>query len=290
VKTAALLLLMTAPVRAGEFRFRDLDAKSLELSEDGRPVLVYNHGTMLKDGVPADRARCCYIHPLYAPNGAVLTDDFPRDHYHHRGVSWMWPVVKVQGKTYDLWTIKGIAAKFDQWIRKDAASDRATLAVRNGWYIGDRKVVEEEVEVVVFPSTEGRRKLNFTLRFRAVADGVELAGSPDANKGYGGFNVRFAPRTGTTIRTPDSQDARDSDSIPQAWAELSGDFGGRRAALRIVIDPGNPASPNGWCLRHYGFLGVEFPGLSPHTLRTGEPMVLKYSITTTTNTGVPPIQ
>jgi type 1 glutamine amidotransferase len=259
----------------GEFRFRDLDARSVELSENGSPVFVYNHGTMLKAGVPADRARCCYLHPVYAPNGAVLTDDFPKDHYHHRGISWMWPIVRVDGKTYDLWGIKGITAKFEKWNRKEAGADRAVLAVQNGWYIGERRVVEEDVEMIAFPAAAGQRTLDFTLRFRAVADGVEIEGEPDSKKGYGGFNVRFAPREGTVIRTPDLEDAPDSDRIPRPWAALSGNFGGQQAGLRIAIDPSNPASPNGWCLRHYGFLGVEFPALQAYRLGR-EPLVMKF--------------
>src|SRR5207248_224040 len=134
-------------------------------------------------------------------------------------------------------------------------------------------------EVTVFPAAAGRRNLDFTLRFRAVAEGVEIAGEPDGQKGYGGFSVRFAARTATRIRTADSDDARDSDRIPRPWAELAGEFGGKRAAMRIAIDPANPASPNGWCLRHYGFLGVEFPGLAAYALPTRDPLVLKYRMT-----------
>ena len=89
---AALSPRIALPVTlAAEFRLRDIDGKSVEVLEGARPVFVYNYGTMLKDGVPADRARCCYVHPAYAPNGVAVTDDFPKDHYHHRGISWMWP-------------------------------------------------------------------------------------------------------------------------------------------------------------------------------------------------------
>ena len=83
--------------------------------ENGSPVFVYNYGMMLKKGVAEDRTRCCYLHPVYAPNGVILTDDFPEDHPHHRGINWTWPVVTVDGKTYDLWTIKGILARFEKW-------------------------------------------------------------------------------------------------------------------------------------------------------------------------------
>ncbi|MCL4402458.1 MAG: ThuA domain-containing protein, partial [Acidobacteria bacterium] len=251
---------------------------SVELSEGGSPVFVYNHGMMLKEGVPADRTRCCYLHPVYAPNGVVITDDFPRDHYHHRGISWMWPVVIVDGRTYDLWTIKGIHARFEKWDRKEAGKNRAVLAVQDGWYIGDRKVVEENVEIVVHPAADGRRDMDFTVRFVPVGANVSIAGSPESHKGYGGFNIRFARRTGTVVRTPERADAPDSDLRPQPWAELTGDFGGQRAGARITIDPSNPGSPNGWCLRHYGFLGVEFPGLEPYRLDSRQPLVMKFRV------------
>jgi type 1 glutamine amidotransferase len=276
-KSLLLLPVLLACAAHAEFRLRDIGGKSLELTENGAPVFVYNYGTMLKEGAPADRARCCYLHPVYAPNGAVVTDDFPKDHWHHRGISWMWPVVKVEGKTYDLWTIKGILARFEKWHRKQAGSRQAAISFQDGWYIGERKVVQEDVEIVAHPVAAGRRVLDFTIRLRAMQESVEIAGEPDANKGYGGFNIRFAPRTGTTIAVPGSADIKDSDLQPQPWAELTGDFNGKRAATRITIDPGNPAAP-GWCLRHYGFLGVEFPGLQAYKLDRQTPLVMKFRV------------
>ena len=272
MKTLLLLLAAAQIPAAAQFTWRDVDARSIELSENGRPVFVYNHGVMLQAGVPQDRARCCYLHPVYAPDGVVVTDDFPKDHYHHRGISWMWPVVKVDGKTYDLWTIKGIAARFEKWRRKEAGPDGAVLAVQNGWYIGERKVVEETVEIAAHPVAAGERALDFTVTLRAIRDGLEIAGEPDGNKGYGGFNIRFAPRKDTKIRTADQDDAKDSDGIPRKWAELSGSFDGRPASVRIDID----GTESGWCLRHYGFLGVEYPGLQSLPLKT---LQLKYRVT-----------
>ena len=78
------LLLLASPVAwaapESGFRLADLDGKSLGLWEGDKPVLVYNHGVLLKPGVPANRARSTYLHPLYGLDGEVLTDDFPKDH------------------------------------------------------------------------------------------------------------------------------------------------------------------------------------------------------------------
>ncbi|MGB9605459.1 MAG: DUF6807 family protein, partial [Bryobacteraceae bacterium] len=70
------LLLAHAAAPGSPFAFREVGAGRLELSENGRPVFVYNYGMQLKEGAPEDRQRCCYLHPVWTPAGTVVTDDF----------------------------------------------------------------------------------------------------------------------------------------------------------------------------------------------------------------------
>jgi type 1 glutamine amidotransferase len=271
---------MTPMLALGQFKFRDVNSQSLELTDHGAPVFSFNYGTMLKEGAPADRARCCYLYPVYAPNGAIVTDDFPKDHYHHRGISWMWPVIIVDNQTYDLWTIKGILDRFEKWERKKAAKDYADLAYQGGWYVGDRKVVQENVEIVAHALREGRRDLDVTVTLRSFGGAnVEIGGTHEHDKGYGGaLEIRFAPRTDTHINSAAQPDAPDSDRVPAAWAELTGNFGGKVATTRVTEDPANPGFPNGWCLRHYGFVGVEYPGLGLRRLDGTVPLTMKFRV------------
>ena len=261
------------------FAFREAGAGRLELTENGKPVFVYNHGMMLPSGVPENRRRSSYLHPVYTPNGTVVTDDFPRDHYHHRGLFWTWPVVVVDGEKYDLWAIRGIHQKFVRWTAREAGPDQARLGVENGWFAGERKVVKETVEVVARPARGNARRLDLALTFEAVGRAVEIAGEPAQQKGYGGLSLRFGPRQETRIRTDAGLEAKDTNMAPHPWAELEGVFQGRRAGARIDIDPSNPDFPSGWCLRNYGFLGVNFPGLKPYRLEPGRPLVLRYWVT-----------
>jgi hypothetical protein len=99
-----LCLLLMLPA----FAFRETSHQSLLLEDHGKPVYEYNYGMVLKPGFPAEMSRSGYLHPVYAPDGTLLTDDFNPDHAHHRGISWMWQVVKVDGQSYDLWTVRGI--------------------------------------------------------------------------------------------------------------------------------------------------------------------------------------
>lgn len=263
------------------FTIDDIQGASLRLSEGGAPVLVYNYGMRLKEGAPERYRRSSYIHPLYAPGGTILTDDFPADHYHHRGLSWMWPRVIIGGRTYNLWEITqgGIRQRFERWLAREAGSAQARIAIENGWYIDNRRVAKETVDIVAHPGGEDRRRLDLSLTFEALEEPIGIAGTLDLKKGYGGLCLRFAPREDTVIRTDAGLEPKDTDLVPHPWAELEGTFAGHRAVARIDIDRGNPGYPNGWCLRNYGFLGVNFPGLELYTLAPGKPVTLKYRIT-----------
>ena len=276
---AVMFLLAALPLVAQPFAFRERSADTLELTDRGAVVFAYNHGMILQEGAPANLRRSGYLHPVHAPNGAIVTDDFPKDHYHHRGISWMWPVVMIDGVRHDLWVLRGIRARFVRWTERVATGRNATLGVENGWFTGEMQVVREHVTIRVHPVAGNRRDMDFTLRFESLGKAMGLSGSPDQNKGYGGFNIRFGPRENTVIRTAPGEQASDSDLKPQPWAELAGTFGSQRAGVRITVDSANPGFPNGWCLRHYGFLGVSFPGLGTHTLEPSRPLELRYRVT-----------
>ncbi|MCL6508743.1 MAG: PmoA family protein, partial [Bryobacteraceae bacterium] len=284
-KSPRRFVLRSAPPTASQqadFAFEDLDDKSLKLSYRGKPVMVYNHGLITNPRVPASdhrRSRACYVHPLWGLQGEELTDDFPPDHYHHHGIFWTWPHVGIDGKQHDLWAGNTIFQRLVKWLDRQTGSTAAVLGVENGWFVGDRQVVREEVEIVVHRTSGHTRALEFGLAFEAVGEPVEIGGEQLDRKGYGGFSVRFAPRTGTRIVTEAGAETRDTDMARHRWAQLEALYEGRPATLRIEIDPENPGFPNGWCLRHYGFLGVNYPGLETYTLVPGKPLRLRYRVT-----------
>jgi hypothetical protein len=197
----------------------------------------------------------------------------------------MWPVVVVDGRTYDVWTVKDMKQRLVAWQAKETKGKSARLAVENGWFLGERKVVKEEVEIITGPVDGGRRRLDFTLRFEAVGDPVEIAGTPDGKKGFGGFCFRFSPRDGgaaaTVITTDQGVMEKDGVFARARWAQVSGKFDGRPEGGRIDDDPANPGYPqNGWLLRHgFGFLNPSWPGVEHFTLKPGVPVVLKYHVT-----------
>ena len=287
MKTIVVLLtffVVPSVYAQSSFSFRETSNMSLDLSESGKPVFVYNFGMVLAPNAPESMRRSCYLHPVYSPDGTVLTDDFNPDHPHHRGISWMWADVGVGGTKGDMWTLKTFQERFVRWKAREVDRPTALLAVENGWFDGDRKFVNEEVEVLTHPVKDGQRELEFTLKFEAVDQPVEIVGTSEGKKGFGGFCFRFAPRDSgaekTIIRTDKGIARTDRVLDSHPWAEIAGVFHGKPAGARVVDDPSNPGYPNnGWLMRHgFGFLNVSYPGLKPVTLEPGKPLTLKYRV------------
>ncbi|MBM3476824.1 MAG: hypothetical protein FJX75_26425 [Armatimonadetes bacterium] len=233
---------------------------------------------MLAEGVPEDRRRSCYVHPLLGLDSEQISGDFERDHYHHRGLFWAWPNMTVGGKTVSLWDLRGIQARFEEWLGPDVGPVYGAFGARNGWYIGEERVGQEEVWFRVWRATEIGRAIDVHLTFTATNSPITLLGA--AGKGYGGLCLRFKTVPGKTVTKPDGQTVTSSNEEKLPWADLSAEFGGpgKVSGAAVFIDASNPGFPNGWCLRDYGFLGVDWPGLEPVTLEPGRPVTLKYRV------------
>lgn len=107
----------------GQYTFYDGDA----------PVLTYNFGTVrVPEGVGGRYAvaRSDYVHPIYGPDGEVLTTDFSRDHPHHRGVYWAWPEVTYKGENRDLHAQSSTRRVIDFEFRFEALKEGVWIARR----------------------------------------------------------------------------------------------------------------------------------------------------------------
>lgn len=272
-----------APAPEPSFTWHDASAASLELREGDRPVLVYNHGAITNDSVPAAdvrRTRACYFHPVHGLNGEVLTDDFPRDHYHHHGVFWAWPHVGIDGKQYDLWIGRGIRIERVDWLGRAAGPACAVLGVENGWFVGDKKVMIERVWLWAHREADGAQALDLQMAWIPVDRPIALRGAE--GKSYGGLTIRFAvaPRERTTITVPDGVAKADLPETRLAWADLTKQFTGvpTPSGAAVMISPHHPDYPPMWLTRHYGPLCVGYPGIESKTFTPEKPLLASYRI------------
>lgn len=296
VQLLLLLLVLTMCVSAqGPFAWKDLGDGRIELREAGKLALVYNYGPQLKPGAPENKRRCCYFFPVLTPAEVSMLDDFPTDHWHHRGLFWSWPIVQTGGQTYDIWM--NFTAKH-RTVKPPVvtAGKDANFAVENVWEAGGKDIVRENVKVRILPTEGTSRELELELTWEAIGAPVTLQGSAERGKSYGGLSTRFAPRQGTVLRADGVALTKDEDLVPHQWAEMEGVYDGKRAVLRITSDEKNPGAPYQWCLRattsqpsqknlgdgRYGFIGASFPGrteaVNSYTLEPGKPWTVRFRV------------
>jgi len=273
----------TRPAAASPFTFRRPNGTTLELWEADRPVLAYNYGVMVGKDVPANdprRRRSCYIHPVWGLRGEVLTADFPPDHYHHHGIFWAWPHVRVGDQQVDLWLGNGIRQQFVRWLERSTGPVAAVLAVENGWFMGSQQVMTERIWIRVYRAGAKRRAIDLEMTWIPGKQAVTLQGA--AAKSYGGLTMRFAPRSpqAAVITTADGRQTEDVPDTPQTWADFSSPFtsDGAISGATIFVPTGHPGYPPTWLLRHYGAICVGWPGVRAKTFPAGTPFQLVYRI------------
>jgi Methane oxygenase PmoA len=270
--------LQAQPVEQTEFRFENMQDGSLKLWQGQQPVLVYNFGQMKRTGAASVGNRSSYVHPIYGLDGEVLTDDFPKDHYHHHGLFWGWPHVTIGGKDYDFWKMRGTEIRFKSWLSKEVGKNVAVLGIENEWLVSDKPVVREEATLRVHSATAEGRLINIRLTWAALEQPVTLVGA--AGKSYGGVSLRFAPREDTVITVPSGPASQDLLVARLPWSELSAKFEGANvtSGAAIFVDPRHPDFPPEWMTRAYGLLAIGWPGVKPQTLESRKSMTCSYGL------------
>lgn len=278
---------LTADTNGGaarkRFALRVASEKSLALDDGGRPLLVYNHGTISREGVAARYDRANYFHPVYGLDGEVLTDDFPKDHYHHRGIFWAWPGVRTgEGKAgaFESWIPKRFEYRFERWTCRHAGALAGAIGAETDWLAAGKRIVRERMLVIAHPALGDARAVDFELTWTATAGPVKLKGAK--GKGYGGFTFRSAPRKDTVITAPDGRTKKDLVAKRLPWADISGTFAGPddkgpvTSGAAVFVATGHPDFPPTWLTRHYGPLCVGWPGIEEVTLEPGKPVTCRY--------------
>jgi hypothetical protein len=265
------------------FQFTDLDADSLKLFDGDQPVFVYNHGVITNEKVPKSdsrRNRACYIHPVWGLSGEILTDDFPRDHYHHHGIFWAWPHVGIGESQYDLWMYKDIHQRFVRWLARESGPVVAVLGVENGWFVGEKQVMIERVWMTCQHVAGGERSLDLHFAWIPIDQSITLRGAE--GKSYGGLTVRFAVRDAKKAAITVSKGVTKGDlpEAPLPWADLTYPFAGDSApsGAALFIPKDHPDYPPTWLTRHYGPMCIGWPGVDGKTFAPGRPIQLDYRV------------
>ncbi len=263
------------------------DNEGYSVFEAGNKVLFYQVKPKSLNG---KFTRNNYIHPLYDLDGRIITEDFPKDHLHHRGIFWAWHQVMVGDKSVgDGWSLNDIS-----WDITDIDIDTsnysfARLTAKVLWLSplhtypdGKQKPFISETTKITVHRTEGDlRKIDFEISLLALEDKVRIGGSNNT-KGYGGFSTRIKlPDEMTFICPKGHVEPIRTQVDPAPWFDFSAKFGDdeKISGLAILSHKSNPGYPQKWILRRKRAMqNPVYPGRHPVPLSTKEPLILRYRL------------
>lgn len=218
---------------------------ALVLSVESKNVLQYNYKTVFPpEGVSPYYKRSGFIHPLWSPQGAVLTNIQPKDHYHHYGIWNPWTETEFEGHEIDFWNLGrrlgtvrfvsfasvvdgpvfgGFKALHDHIVYPDSAEKTAMKEI---W----------DVRVYNLPSNAYLWEFTSTLNL-ATPSPLKLK-----EYRYGGFGMRATAEwtnQNSKALTSEGKTRVDADGSRAKWGMISGETSKGEAGVLFMSYPSN---------------------------------------------------
>lgn len=262
--------------------------QGIRFREAGKEILFFQLKPKSQKGL---YARNNYVHPLYDLDENVVTEDFPADHPHQRGIFWAWHQIQLDGKNIgDSWICDNLVCDVDNACITQQKDGSATLRLKVLWncrlsgtpanHEVETSIVEESTTLRVSPLTNGRRMLDFEIRLQALLEGVRIGGSND-EKEYGGFSARLRlPRDIQFCGIHGSIEPQFTFVDAGPAVAFTGSFGaGGQSSVAILRHPLLPQGSEKWVLRReHSMQNPIFPGRIPVDISQSQPIVLRYRI------------
>ncbi len=256
--------MLTGPTAAGQsrqFEFRlgkpsaaeqitvDRQDDSLTVHSGESNILRYHTQHVVPPkGIDKRFGRSAYIHPVWTPRGAIVTDEFPRDHAHQSGIFLAYTKAIFEGRPTNFWEIKD---------EKGRVRFKSVINTVNGPVFGGFRVEQEHVDLTV---PGGKVALNETWEVRAWQTGGSKSGfwifdvestltcatsSPLQLPvyHYGGFAVRGASGwtpDATSFITSERHTRTDGNHTRPKWSNLSGPASNHeQSGIAVLTHPTN---------------------------------------------------
>jgi hypothetical protein len=209
----------------------------------------------LKGGKP-------YFHPVAVENGPSFTNFKPEDHPWHYALWFSWKYIN-HVNYWEEDRVSGQAAGATRWsppiidARPDGSA-RISMALTYAKPTGEVDLTEARVLDVSAPAADGSYWIEWTMRFKAGAEGAVLdrtpmPGEPNGvvNGGYAGLSARLAPApvVMSVMSTEGSVTEFRSDRSRPTAAAVAGNFsldGRDLGGLAIMNDAANIADKSPW--------------------------------------------
>lgn len=258
-----------------------------EIAQGDAKVLFYQSQARSLNG---KHTRSHYIHPLYGLDGEILTENFPSDHPHQRGIFWAWHQMLVGDKPVgDGWILEDFSYDVQdvKILKKDSLSSalKAEVLWKSPlWLDSDgrqKPFIKETTIIRVHNVKDDIRKIDFEISLMALEDEVYIGGSSNRT-GYGGFSARIKmPDDLVFTGTKGNVEPQEHSVQAGPWVDFTAKFqtGEQLSGITILSHSSIPDYPNRWVLRRKESMqNARFPGQQTYKLPKNEPLVLRYRL------------
>jgi len=262
-------------------------ADGFEILDGSEKVLFYQ---LKAKSLGGKLERLNYIHPLYNLDGEVITEDFPEDHKHHRGIFWAWHQLYIgERQVGDGWALTDfsqqvISAKILK-TGADSAAVKTEVLWKSPLWVDERGAEKPIVKVTsvvrVHRAERDIRKIDFEISLLGLEENMRIGGSEDV-KGYGGFSTRIKLRDGFNFVGEIGEVEPVTNQVAGGgWMDISGRYGEdeRLSGIAILCHKSNPVYPSRWILRRKNSCqNAVYPGQDAVALSNKKATVLRYRL------------
>lgn len=246
------LLVRAATPRRRSASLQD-NGSALDVCLNGRPLLRYQYAPVPPPaGCDSLYTRGGFIHPVWTPQGDVLTRIHPPDHIHHLGIWTPWTKTLFAGRHPDFWNLgDGTGTvRFDHFISR--TTGRVFAAFRAAQTVidltapsGEMPVLNEIWNVRAWePPSRTMSMLIWDLTITQTC----AADTPLLLKAYryGGFGFRGREdwnETNSDYLTSGGETRVNGNGARVRWCRVSGATGSGTGGILFLSHPGNHAHP-----------------------------------------------
>ncbi len=228
----------------------EFNEKELSITEDSAPILTCHHG--------GDVARPPYLHPFYAPNGQVVTDDTDIGHQHPPGVCF----------THG--TVNGAQLHHDEMTRDTEASS-AGFSIVTTWKNSAEPFLIETCKTEVHPRQTEVQILDIALSLHAPSHPLEFTG--DVGLSYLAVEMEYRKAANADGRMGESEV---SGNI-SVWGTLCGLTTAEQKVVGVAIFP-HPSNGDTTFLAEDASFGYLFAQTAPFRINADTTRTLKYRV------------
>jgi len=227
--------------------------KDLVVQFGEQPILKYRFQTTYPpEGVDPLYKRSGFIHPLYSPQGEILSRIQPPDHYHHYGIWGPWTLTHIDGREVDFWNLnKGQGAvRFADFLSGVSGKVFSGFKVLQqhidfGNKGEDRIALNEILDIRVWNLNPTVWVIDYTSSFNTpLPNGILF----DAYRYGGGIGFRATEKwtkDNCTVLTSEGKTRIDADGSRARWCIVEGqtDTKSGRSGILFLSHPSNRMHP-----------------------------------------------